>query len=151
MDVSHQLSEQAEAHQPLPDSLLVIAEEEADDWLNGYKMAWETRDVEAALALFSPDARYCARQLGESIQGHEKLRTYWRDRVFEHQRDLQYEYELWGVRRNELMARWRARYTWLPINGNIHMDGVCHVAFSERREGRLLCSSYCEWHDLAEF
>ncbi len=127
-----------------------IDEDEAIDWLNGYKLAWETRDVEAALSLFQPDVHYRARRFAHPLHGHGSLRSYFRDRVMEHQRDIRYEFELWGVKDNELMARWSAVFTWIPINGIIEMDGVCNVVFARREDGKLIGSEYNEWFDQAE-
>jgi hypothetical protein len=129
---------------------LVVSEEEAIDWLNGYKSAWEIRDVEAATALFAPEASYRERRFAEPLLGHKTLESYWRDRVFEHQRDIVFDFELWGVRGNELMAHWQASFTWLPINGIMRIDGVMNVKFSGRKNGRLVGMEFNEWFDLIE-
>lgn len=127
-----------------------ISEAEAIAWLNGYKHAWEARDVAAALALFTPDANYRERRFGEPLLGHANLESYWRDRVFEHQRDIVFDFELWGVRGNELMARWQAAFTWLPINGRMQLDGVMHVVFGEPRDGKPVGIAFSEWLDMTE-
>lgn len=131
-------------------SLPAITAEEAIGWLTGYKTAWENRDVDAALALFAPDVRYAERRFKHPLLGHGSLKSYFRDRVMEHQRDIRFEFELWGVRDNELMARWQAVFTWLPINGIIEMDGVCNVIFARREDGRLIGIEYNEWFDQTE-
>ena len=130
---------------------LSITEAEANDWLDGYKAAWETRDIAAVLALFVPDAKYCEKRFHEPLLGHKTLESYWRDRVFEHQRDISFEHELWGVRGSQLMAHWTARFTWLPINGIMELDGFCNVAFARRENGRLLGSEFNEWFDIKEY
>ncbi len=127
-----------------------ITTEEAIDWLTSYKSSWENRDVEAALALFVPDVRYAARRYKHPLFGHSSLRSYFRDRVMGHQRDVRYEFELWGVKNNELMARWNAVFTWLPINGIIEMDGVCNVVFARREDGKLIGIEYSEWFDQTD-
>ncbi|MBU1176234.1 MAG: nuclear transport factor 2 family protein [Alphaproteobacteria bacterium] len=119
-------------------------------WLHAYKHAWQERDVDAALALFTDDASYRERRFGEPLLGHKTLESYWRDRVFEHQRDIAFDFQLWGVKGNELMARWQASFIWLPINGLMRMDGVMHVTFAGRRNGRLIGSDYSEWFDHTE-
>ena len=127
-----------------------ITEAEAIAWLNGYKTAWEERDVDAVLALFAPDARYRERRFGEPLLGHATLKSYFRDRVIEHQRDIEFSFTLWGVKDNELMARWEASFTWLPINGIMHLEGVCNVVFGERENGRLIGIEFNEWFDQIE-
>jgi nuclear transport factor 2 (NTF2) superfamily protein len=128
----------------------VISEDEAIAWLNNYKTAWETRDADAALALFLPEIRYRHRRFTEPLTGHKALKSYFRDRVMEHQRDISFDFELWGVKGNGLMARWHASFTWLPINGYMRMDGVSHVVFGGREDGRLMCVEYNEWYDQIE-
>ncbi len=129
---------------------LEASENEARDWLDSYERARESRDLEAALALFAPDVRYCERRFAVPLQGRKTLESYWRDCIFEHQRDICFDYQFWGVRGNETIALWQATYTWLPINGIMRADGVCHVVFSERENGRLICGEYNEWFDLIE-
>ncbi len=129
---------------------LVISEDEVIDWLKGYKKAWETRDINAALALFVPDVRYHQRRFADPLVGQEALKSHFRDRVMEHQRDISYDFELWSLKGNELMARWQASFTWLPINGIIRMDGVCHVVFDKGEDGGLMGVEYNEWFDQIE-
>lgn len=132
------------------DAVPAINEDEAINWLNGYKTAWETRDVDAALALFAPEARYRERRFGDPLVGYKSLKSYFRDRVMEHQRDISYDFDLWGVRGNALVARWQASFTWLPINGIMRMDGICHAVFGGRADDRLVCIEYNEWFDQIE-
>ena len=128
----------------------MINEAEAIEWLNGYKAAWENRDIEAVLALFTPDADYRERRFGEPLLGHATLASYWRDRVFEHQRDISFNFQLWGVRGNELIARWQAAFTWLPISGTMHIDGVMQVVFGARRDEKPIGIAFSEWLDMIE-
>ena len=48
-----------------------------DEWVEGYRLAWETRDAAAAAALFTPDATYRSDILEEAHQGREGVREYW--------------------------------------------------------------------------
>ncbi len=48
-----------------------------DAWVEGYRMAWETRDPGAAAALFAPDATYRSNIVEEPHQGQEGVRAYW--------------------------------------------------------------------------
>ena len=150
MHISDSVSGQGSASSDLIGGIPVISEDEAINWLNGYKKAWETRDPEAALALFAPEVRYRERRFGDPLMGYKSLKSYFRDRVMEHQRDISYDFDLWGVRGNELVARWQASFTWLPINGIMRMDGVMNVIFSGRRDGHLIGVEFNEWFDHIE-
>lgn len=48
-----------------------------DEWIEGYRVAWESRDPGAAANLFSPDATYRARIFDEPHVGREGVRAYW--------------------------------------------------------------------------
>ncbi|CAN5868331.1 hypothetical protein BH23ACT5_BH23ACT5_12430 [soil metagenome] len=48
-----------------------------DEWVEGYRMAWETRDPGAAAALFTSDATYRSSIVEEPHQGQEGVRGYW--------------------------------------------------------------------------
>ena len=150
MDATQSPSEDPNPRREGAGAMPDIGTAEAIAWLDGYKHAWESRDVAAALALFTPNANYRERRFGEPLLGHKNLESYWRDRVFEHQRDIDFSYELWGVRGNELLARWHAAFIWLPINGMMRLDGVMHVVFGEPKDGKPVGIAFNEWFDVME-
>jgi hypothetical protein len=127
-----------------------ITEAEAETWLESYKAAWIDRSVEKAMPLFTPTVDYREKRFNEPLLGHADLRSYWEDRVFEHQRDVTLHTQIWAVRDQVLIAGWQATFTWLPINGIIEADGVCR-AHLLRQDGAVRCARYDEWMDLREF
>ncbi len=48
-----------------------------DDWIEGYRQAWESRDPEAAAGLFTSDATYRSNIFEEPHRGREGVREYW--------------------------------------------------------------------------
>ena len=48
-----------------------------DQWLERYRVAWETGDSEAAAALFTEDATYRSSPFREPHRGQEGVREYW--------------------------------------------------------------------------
>ena len=46
-------------------------------WLEGYRVAWERKDTDAAAALFTEDATYRANIFEEPFEGREGVRRYW--------------------------------------------------------------------------
>jgi hypothetical protein len=50
-----------------------------DKWIDGYRDAWERRDADAVIALFTPDASYRSNILEEPHRGHTGIADYWRD------------------------------------------------------------------------
>jgi len=129
----------------------MISNAEVVSWFEGYKSAWVERDVELAVSLFTADAEYKEKRFAEPLLGHPTLRSYWNDRVYEHQRDISFDYQIWSVKENICIAGWQASFTWLPINGIMQMDGVFRLTFTKADDGKILCTNFNEWMDCQEF
>ena len=50
---------------------------DANEFLDKFKQAWETRDADLAASLFTRDARYKENPFGEPIIGREAIHDYW--------------------------------------------------------------------------
>lgn len=48
------------------------------EWVEGYRVAWESQDPEAVARLFTLDATYRSNIVEPAYQGKEGVRTYWR-------------------------------------------------------------------------
>jgi ketosteroid isomerase-like protein len=48
-----------------------------EDWLDGYRQAWENKDSDAAAGLFTEDATYRSNIFEEPHQGREGIFAYW--------------------------------------------------------------------------
>ena len=48
-----------------------------DAWVEGYRLAWENGDAEAAAALFTPDATYRSNIFEEAHRGRAGVEAYW--------------------------------------------------------------------------
>lgn len=48
-----------------------------EEWVEGYRSAWETRDAEAAASLFTEDASYRSNIFEEAHLGRDGVRNYW--------------------------------------------------------------------------
>lgn len=58
------------------------------EWIEGYRVAWEGRDPDAAADLFTPDATYRSNIVEPVHQGREGVRAYW-EAVTASQSDVQ--------------------------------------------------------------
>ena len=128
-----------------------ITTKEAAEWLDNYQTAWINRDIDLVVSLFTKDADYREKRFGPPLLGHPTLQSYWQDRVFEHQRDINFTYQIWAVDGRVCVAGWQAKFTWVPINGIMEMDGVFRLTFADKgRDGHLRCSEFAEWFDIQE-
>jgi hypothetical protein len=48
-----------------------------EDWIEGYRLAWETADSSAVGTLFSADATYRSNIFEDAHQGREGVEAYW--------------------------------------------------------------------------
>jgi hypothetical protein len=65
-------------------------------WLDAYKLAWETRDQEAAANLFTANATYHETPFDEPARGREGILDYWSD-VIRTQETIEFSYEVLAV------------------------------------------------------
>lgn len=49
-----------------------------DEWVEAYRLAWESRDPDAAAQLFTPDATYRSNIYETAHEGREGVSDYWR-------------------------------------------------------------------------
>ena len=102
------------------------------DWLDRYRIAWETRDPDAAAALFTEDASYREQPYQDAFQGRSGVHDYW-SRVTATQSDVVFRYgepvtqgdraavEWWTTMRNGGVEVTLAGEFWLRFAA----DGLC--------------------------
>jgi limonene-1,2-epoxide hydrolase len=134
-----------------------------DDFMRGYKAAWETRDEGAFCALFAPDGVYRNTPFAAQ-RGHTELAAYWQ-RV-KLQEDVRVDYDIVAALDGSGIAHWHVTYQvaseelfriWAASAGTnlvsrkpgdplprMALDGVLHATFE-----RGLCHE-CRlwWHSM---
>lgn len=109
-------------------------------WLDRYGRAWETRDPQAAAALFSEDARYYETPFVEPAIGRRGVFDYWANATGG-QSDVSFSHEIVAVSGQRGVARWRARFTRASTGATVVLDGIFLLEFAE--DG--LCRELREW------
>ena len=109
-------------------------------WLEGYKNAWESRDPDAAAALFTPDARYREQPYQAPFEGAAGVRAYWSE-VTATQSDVDFRYGTPMVVGDQAVVEW-----WVTMqNGgaDVTLAGIFQLRFAG--DGR--CADLNEyWH-----
>ena len=113
---------------------------ELEAWLESYGEAWETRDAEAAAALFSADAEYYETPFVAPAVGREGIRSYWANAT-RNQKDVNFSYEIVSTSGKQGVARWWATFTRCSSGATVSLDGVFLLEFDD--EG--LCRELREW------
>jgi nuclear transport factor 2 (NTF2) superfamily protein len=76
-------------------------------WLEGYRTAWEGRDPDAAAALFTEDARYRQQPYEDPYRGRQGVHDYWTT-VTATQSDIRLRYGTPVVTGNRAAVEWWA-------------------------------------------
>jgi ketosteroid isomerase-like protein len=103
-----------------------------------YGKAWETRDPELIITIFTEEATYNDPKEPENI-GRDAIKKYWETKVIGEQKDIKFTLlHLW-VDGDTVIAEWHA--TFIDIKRNLHIDmtevaifGVKDEKFSSLRE-----------------
>lgn len=109
-------------------------------WLEAYKRAWESRDPDAAAALFTAESRYREQPYQDPFEGAAGVRAYWAE-VTATQDDVEFRFGTPIVVGDRAIAEWWVTMT----NGgaDVTLAGVFLLTFNDAG----LCSDFNEyWH-----
>jgi ketosteroid isomerase-like protein len=110
------------------------------EWLDAYGRAWETRDPEAAAALFTEDAVYQWGPFGRKLRGQLMIREAWAEAV-ETQANVKFGYEVMTASHRGGIVRWWTSMD-VPSEGvRSRIEGIFRLVFDETG----LCTSLEEW------
>ena len=109
-------------------------------WLDAYGQAWETRDPEAAVQLFTEDATYQETPFDEAMHGRPAIKAYWSG-VPRSQDQIRFGYEILAVQDHTGIAHWWASFVRLPTRGLVKIDGILTVVL----DADCRCREFREW------
>ena len=114
-----------------------------ETWLTSYGKAWETRNADMAVALFSADATYQDTPYDPPHEGAEGIRAYWAG-VTQDQRNVKFGYEVIAVSGSTGIAHWTAEFDVEPSKAHLSLNGVFVLDFGA--DGK--CRRLREWWHL---
>lgn len=109
-------------------------------WLEAYGKAWESRNAEAAAALYAEDGTYQVTPFLEPMRGRKAILEYWLG-VARTEENIRFEYEILVASREQNIARWSASFVIVPQGLQTRLDGIFLISLDE--DGR--CKSLQEW------
>lgn len=109
-------------------------------WLDAYGRAWETRDGDAAAALFGDRARYEWGPFAPPLQGRAAIALRWAAATCD-QRDIRFGHQLLAISGGHAFVHWRATFERLSTGARTELDGVFVLHFSEHG----MCTELREW------
>lgn len=104
-----------------------------DELLRTYGCAWENRDAELVLTLFTDDATYQESPWSEPLLGKEAIRQYWLTATSP-QRDIHFELGDVHTCAEHVYAEWRCRYVRARSGRACELRGILIL---ELRDGRI--------------
>ena len=106
-------------------------------WLEAYEKAWESRDAELVVRLFTTDASYRETPFAEAFEGREAIRDYW-SRVTADQSDIDFEFEIIAMNGATGIAQWSAKFRTKSGDVPVELNGVFVLEFAGPTEVRSL-------------
>ena len=110
-----------------------MTREEAIKLLEIYGKAWETKDPELIITIFTEDATYNDPHEPENI-GRDAIKEYWKYRVIGEQEDIKFNLLNTWVFRDTVIAEWHA--TFKDIKRNFLID-MTEVAIFTVKDGKF--------------
>jgi hypothetical protein len=111
-----------------------------DQWLAGYKTAWETRSPDAVGRLFAEDGLYYIKPFDQPLRGRDAIVDYWRG-VERTQAEVQFTYTVLAVREAHGLAHWSARFRRVKGNKPVQLDGILLAELNPANQ----CICFREW------
>ncbi len=115
-------------------------------WLTAYGHAWETRDPEAAAALFTEDIVYYEKPFTEPARGREGVGQYWAEEVEDHSA-VAFSFDILTTSASSSIVHWLTNLTLLSSGKQVMIDGIFVLQFAENG----LCRELREWWFYEEY
>ena len=128
----------------------MLTEAEFAAWLSKYGAAWEGRDPEAVMKIFTPDASYRETPYQDPLVGRPAIGEYWRIQAVERQRNVTFTSTVFAVTGDTGLARWNAKFDAPAMGQRVELDGVFRCRFREEGAERGLCYLLEEWWHFRE-
>jgi uncharacterized protein (TIGR02246 family) len=97
-----------------------------------YRRAWETRDAEMVVGLFTEDATYQENPFGEPIAGRDAIRHYW-EQATAYQRDIRFGWRPVSQAEDLHVVEWQAEFTRADAGKRIELRGMMLIELRGER------------------
>jgi len=112
---------------------MALTREHAREVLATYIRAWETQDAELITTIFTPEATYHERVMGEPIPNREAIRRYWVEKVVRAQRNISCQLRSLYVDGDTAIAEWEAEFDDLDQGVRKRMKEIAVLEFDGPR------------------
>ena len=105
--------------------------------MEDYRRAWERRNAELLLTLFTEDATYHENPFNEPLAGHGAIREYWQRVVMKNQKDIRFRWRPVHSAGSEHTIEWEAEFVRSEPRQRVALRGMMFLTFSGDRIARL--------------
>lgn len=109
------------------------------NWLNKLKIAWETKNPNAATDLCAEKFLWHETPFSKPLETKEQLLEEWKSVL--NQENISVSYEILSIYENFGIAHWTAKFTRIPSEGKANLDGIFKVKLNESG----LCTEFRQW------
>jgi uncharacterized protein (TIGR02246 family) len=120
---------------------MTLTRQEAGEVLDTYIRAWVSQDPDLIVTIFTEDATYHERVLGDPIPGRNAIRDYWRSKVVGSQANVEVQLLNVYLDGETVIAEWEAQFDDLAQGVRKRMREIAVLVF----EGSLICSLREYW------
>lgn len=121
-----------------------MTEQDVQNWLDEYGIAWVNGDPDHVVTLFSDAATYRETPFDHPMRGRREIREYWQKGAADAQINVEFASQVWVVKSDTAIAGWQARFTEKASGVRVELDGTFRLVFSNER-GTLQCTILEEW------
>jgi ketosteroid isomerase-like protein len=97
-----------------------------------YARAWETRDAELVLTLFTEGATYQENPFSEPMAGHAAIRNYWEGATRQH-RDVHFQWDFVDSTGDLRVINWSCSFCRADVAGRFELRGIMLLEFRGER------------------
>ncbi|HEX3960339.1 MAG TPA: nuclear transport factor 2 family protein [Trebonia sp.] len=120
---------------------MTLTRQEVGEVLDTYIRAWVSQDPDLIVTIFTEDATYHERVLGDPIPGRNAIRDYWRSKVVGSQANVEVQLLNVYLDGETVIAEWEAQFDDLAQGVRKRMREIAVLVF----EGSLICSLREYW------
>ncbi len=99
-----------------------------------YKDAWEKRDPEKIIEIFTKNAVYYERLHEKPFKGHRGIKKYWKDKVVDEQENVKFRLKKIYIDGNNAVVEWEARFRDKKKKVNTYLN---EIAVLEIKNGKI--------------
>lgn len=110
---------------------MTLTRGQAYEALSTYIRAWETRDPDLIVTIFTPTATYHERILSDPIPDREAIRRYWETKVVESQANIRCRLLSLYLDGDTAIAEWLAEFDDVPQGVRKRMREIAVLTFED--------------------